>query len=163
VIPAGSTFRCVVSGQYGPFEGLSAQSAITSTLNAQGIVVTNFVDNEPSLASQLLQGNWVSTPYQLTIDGQLTQSIADTSTLGSVIADAVSHALGTVPTSYSIVNVNGVQIANTPDAPVYATSQIANTVGSSVGSVLNTTTILILVAVVGLVLIAQSGSVRVHV
>lgn len=170
-IPAGSTFQVTVTGQYGPFEGVGAQDAITSTLNGNNIIVSNFIDNQPSLVSQVLSLDVFGTPYQFTIQGTIETDFTDTTQIGNVVAAAVAAALGSNPISWSVDSVNGASTgALTQSTPVWAATQLGaaatNAVGGALSSVtqpLTSSVVLILgIIVVGLVLVAKSGAVKVN-
>jgi hypothetical protein len=135
MISAGSSFRAVIAGSYGAFSGIGAGSAITTELNNNGVQVTSFTDDEPGLVNQLLQGDWFSRPYQIVLDGTVSQDFSSTQQLDSVITSAFWQVLSSAPDAVAVTLVNGITTGESASPPpIYPTAQLSDSIGGALDS-----------------------------
>lgn len=135
MISAGSSFRAVIAGSYGAFSGVGAGSAITTALNNQGIQVNSFTDDEPGLVNQLLQGDWFARPYQIVLDGTVSQDFSSTQHLDSVITAAFWQILNSAPTAVATTLVNGIATGESGSPPpIYPTTNLSGSIGDALDS-----------------------------
>lgn len=159
MVYSGSTVVVMVSGSYGAFAGLSGQSDATQALNNLGYSVNDWSENDPSLVSQVMDGNFLSHVYQSTVTATLGKNYNSLSDIASEFGTAFGQALGTNPTAVAVISVDGVstgQVQQTAQYGVTAATQalrdgsasIFKPIQDELNSILgNVSTVLIVVAI----------------
>jgi|SRR6516162_421067 hypothetical protein len=153
MIQAGSTARVMVTGQYGAFQGIGAQNAITQQINNDGNSVTNWTENDPTLVSQLLDGNFLSTPYQVTVDLVLGQNYNSPADIANEVGASFGQALGTLPTASACTQIDGQSTGYNQATNSYGLGQLTTQAGQVLDTATNKIETILIVAAVGIVLI----------
>lgn len=110
MLNAGDHVRVTVAGTIGPTFFSDPVATITAQLVAQGILVESVASNlTPSLLDQVLEGDWLSTPYQLTLVTRIAPDFLfdGVETFARVVSKVVANVTGTPPQSTTIESVNG--------------------------------------------------------
>lgn len=164
MLNAGDHVRVTVAGTIGPTFFSDPVATITAQLVAQGILVESVASNlTPSLLDQVLEGDWLSTPYQLTLVTRIAPDFLfdGVETFARVVSKVVANVTGTPPQSTTIESVNGASQGQTaPSSLPSPSGELTGGLKDAIAGVAGFTerTVLILGALVlGLVVLVAWG------
>lgn len=164
MLRAGDRVTVLVAGTIGPTFFSDPVATITAQLIPQGILVEGVIGNlSPGLLDQLLEGDWLSTPYQLTLATHVAPDFLfdGLDSFARAVAKVVTNVVGTPPQSTTIQSVNAASTGQTsPSALPSPSGDLASGLSNAIGSVAGFTqrTMLILGALVlGIVVLVAWG------
>lgn len=150
---SGQTAQVMVAGRYGAFQGLNGQAACTAALNNDGYSVTDWQENDPSIISQVLEGDFLSRPYQVQVTVTLGNNYNSLAEIANEVGADFGQALGTLPTAVAVTQVDGVSTGQVQNTASYGFSQVTGGIADALKPLLSGAETILIVAIVGILLV----------
>jgi len=127
----------MVSGRFGAFQGLNGQSDVSQALNNSGYSVDDWQENDPTIVSQLLDGDFLSHEYQTTVTLTVGKDYNSISDIASEVGICFGQALGTNPTAVAVTSIDGVSTGQVQQTASYGLQNLAQGSKEVAGSILS--------------------------